>query len=176
MKVEIGSGYHPDMTYDIHVDVNPHCPHLEYIRSADSLDMFQNDTVEEIRACDVLEHFSYRDTLRVLGEWYRILKPGSKIFIQCPNGKLLAQMWLDNKLPQMNIKGVLMPVDFSASYWIMGGQEDSVFAKAGDDWRFNAHYTLFSPESLEFYLKQVGFTSVDIQGDGGSNLMCWAVK
>ncbi len=171
MKIELASGYHPDMSFDIHSDINPNCPHLEHVGSLDKLP-WEDNFADEMRACDIIEHFSYRDTLRVLAEWYRVLKPGGKIYIQCPNAKLLAQRWLNNDLPLMNG----MPIDFSASYWIMGGQEDNTFAKSGDDWRWNAHYTLFSPESMKFYLEKVGFKDIDIQGDGGSNLVCWAWK
>ena len=171
MKIELASGYHPDMSFDIHSDINQNCPHLEYVGSLDKLP-WEDNYADEMRACDIIEHFSYRDTLRVLAEWRRVLKPGGRIFIQCPNAKLIAKSWLEGTLPIMGD----MPIDFSASYWIMGGQEDDTFAKKGDDWRWNAHYTLFSPESLEFYLKMVGFSSVSIESDGGSNLMCWAVK
>lgn len=171
-KVELGSGFHPDMSFNIHIDINPKCPHLEYVHSVDSLPMIESNSVDEARACDVLEHFSYRDTIRVLTEWHRILKPFGKIYIQTPNAKLLAQRWLDNDLPLMNG----MPIDFSASYWIMGGHNDGVFAKDDESWRFNAHYTLFSFDSLRFYLELVGFNNIDIQSDGGSNLVCWCEK
>ena len=175
MKIEIGSGYHPAPGF-IHVDINPNCPNLDYVMSADKLSIFMDNQAEEMRACDVLEHFSYRDTIRVLREWLRVLKPGGKIYIQCPNAKHLAKQWLEGTLPCFTNKDGTMPIDYSASYWIMGGQTDDNFAKVGDDWRFNAHYALFSPESLAFYLKVAGYSSWDIQSDGGSNLVCWAYK
>jgi ubiquinone/menaquinone biosynthesis C-methylase UbiE len=170
--VELGSGFHPHPDYNIHIDINPKCPQLDYVASVDNLPMFADNTVDGARACDVLEHFSYRDTIRVLTEWRRVLKPGATIYIQCPDAKLLARMWLDGTLSLMGD----MPIDFSASYWIMGGHNDGVFAKDDETWRYNAHYTLFSPESLRLYLERVGFSSITIQSDGGSNLMCWAVK
>lgn len=175
MKLEIGSGYHPNMEYDVHMDINPNCPHLEHVGNADDLP-FQDGSFEEMRACDVLEHFSYRDTVRVLKEWHRVLAPGGKIYIQCPNAKLLAERWIKGDLPIMHIGATTMPIDFSASYWICGGQEDNTFAHKGDDWRWNAHYTLMSPESLEFYLKEAGFSRCTIDSDGGSNMVCWAYK
>lgn len=175
MKIELGSGYHPDMSFDIHIDINPKCPHLEHVCSVDKIP-YPNDFFDEARSSDVLEHFSFRDTLKVLREWYRILKPNGKIYIQCPNAKLLAKSWLEGTLPIFTENGTKMPIEYSASYWIMGGQEDNNFARSGDDWRWNAHYTLFSPESLKFYLELVGFRNIDIQSDGGSNLLCWAYK
>ena len=171
MKLEIGSGYHPNMSFDIHMDINPNCPHLEKVGSADKLD-WPDNSFDEIRASDIIEHFSYRKTIDVLKEWCRVLKPGGKIYIQCPNAKLLAKRWLETDLPLIGN----MPIDFSASYWIMGGQEDEVFAKSTDDWRWNAHYTLLSPESMEIYLKRAGFSNWNIQSDGGSNMVIWAFK
>jgi ubiquinone/menaquinone biosynthesis C-methylase UbiE len=175
MRLELGSGYHPNMDFDIHLDINPNCPHLEHVGSADNLP-WADQSFSEARASDVLEHFSYRDTVRVLKEWLRVLEPGGRIYIQCPNAKLLAERWLKNDLPIMHISGNEMPIDFSASYWICGGQEDETFAKEGDDWRFNAHYTLLSPESLRYYLKLAGFNKVNIESDGGSNMCAWAYR
>ena len=172
IKVELGSGYHPNMDFNLHIDINPNCPHLEYVRSVDDLKMFTDNTIDEIRACDVLEHFSFRHTVDILKEWYRVLKPNGKIFIQTPNAKLLAERWLKNDLPIMED----MPIDYSASYWIMGGQDDGNFARSGDDFRWNAHYVMFSPESIKFYLEHAGFKSSDIKSDGGSNMLIWAVK
>jgi predicted SAM-dependent methyltransferase len=175
MKLELGSGYNPNMRFDIHMDINPNCPHLEEVGSSDVLP-WDDNKFEELRACDILEHFSYRDTLRVLREWYRVLAPGGKIYIQCPDAKGLAIRWINNDLPILTEHGVEMPIDFSASYWICGGQEDNTFAKKNDDWRWNAHYVLFSKDSLYFYLTKVGFKNIDIKSDGGSNLVCWAEK
>jgi predicted SAM-dependent methyltransferase len=171
-SIELGSGYHPDMSYDLHMDINPACPHLEHVGSIDKVP-YPDNTFDKVRAVDVLEHFSYRDTVRVLKEWYRILVPEGKLLIQCPNAKLLAKRWLEDDLPIIG----RMPIDYSASYWIMGGHGDGVFAYAErDDWRWNAHYTLLSPESLGFYLKEAGFKSWYIQSDGGSNMVCLATK
>lgn len=162
--IELGSGFHPDMTYDIHMDINPACPHLEHVGNVDKVP-YPDNYFDKARAADVLEHFSYRDTVRVLKEWYRILKPGGVIYIQCPDAKLLATRWLAGEFSDMD-----------ASYWICGGHNDGVFAKNDETWRYNAHYTLLSPQSLEKYIKEAGFSSCTIQSDGGSNMMCWATK
>lgn len=176
LKVEVGSGYNPDLSFDYHIDLNPKCPHLEHVGSADDLSMFADDSVDEIKARDILEHFSYRDTIRVLKEWRRVLKPGGRIYIQCPDAKLIALRWLHGDLPVFTENGIQMPIDYSASYWICGGQKDGTFVRGDDDWRYNAHYVLFSSDSLEFYLRQAGFSEQIIRSDGGSNLTCWAIK
>ncbi|MBE2189377.1 MAG: glycosyltransferase [Desulfobulbaceae bacterium] len=66
---------------------------------------------EFILASDVLEHFSHRETDAVLKEWARVLKPGGKIEIRCPNLRL-----------QMN---AYQRGDWDAdvaSYMVFGGQ------------------------------------------------------
>jgi ubiquinone/menaquinone biosynthesis C-methylase UbiE len=170
-SIEIGSGYNPDLSYDIHVDANPNCPHLELCGSGDDLP-YQSNQFDRLRAVDVLEHFSYRVTEMVLREWCRVLKPRGEVLIQVPNARSLAERWLRGDLPIINGNHI----DFSASYWILGGHNDGVYAKDDENWRYNAHYTLFSSESLRLYLERNGFTNVTVETDGGSNLIARANK
>ena len=39
---------------------------------------FINNSIDEIKAEDVLEHISFKETISVLKEWYRVLKEGGK--------------------------------------------------------------------------------------------------
>jgi predicted SAM-dependent methyltransferase len=41
---------------------------------------YENNYADEICARDVLEHVTHRKTMDVLREWYRVLKPGGKIY------------------------------------------------------------------------------------------------
>lgn len=47
--------------------------------------MFKDDTVDEIYASQILEHFPHVQTEKVLKEWFRVLKPGAKITIGVPD-------------------------------------------------------------------------------------------
>lgn len=47
--------------------------------------MFGENDVSEIYASQILEHFPHLQTEKVLKEWYRVLKPGSKITIGVPD-------------------------------------------------------------------------------------------
>ena len=38
-----------------------------------------------VRASHVLEHYSWRDTVAVMSEWARVLKPGGVLQIAVPN-------------------------------------------------------------------------------------------
>lgn len=54
---------------------------------------YADNTVDEIRASHVLEHFSHRDSVRVLADWVRALKPGGIIKIAVPNFDALMKMY-----------------------------------------------------------------------------------
>lgn len=51
---------------------------------------FPDNSIEEIYASHVLEHFHYIETLDVLKEWYRVLVPGGKIYIGVPDLEVMA--------------------------------------------------------------------------------------
>lgn len=117
---------------------------------------YEAGSVDEILAKDLLEHVGYREVLRVLKDWFRVLKPNGKIYIQVPDMTAISQKILEGKL-----KGW-----WEISYWVYGGQE------YGD----NTHRSGFTIESLNELLTQVGFKVEKINNDGGSNILCWAVK
>lgn len=97
---------------------------------------FNDNSVDYILANDVLEHFSHRETNKLLNEWSRILKPGGEIEIRCPNLKLQIQAYLRG--------------DWNAdiaSYMIFGGQTNP-----GD-----YHCIGFDENSIKNHLAAAGF-------------------
>ncbi len=71
-----------------------------------------SDSVEEIVASHVLEHFSHKDVGAVLSNWVRVLKPGGKIRLAVPDFKKLNELYLEGA--PVNIIG-----------YVMGGHTDS---------------------------------------------------
>lgn len=49
------------------------------------LDAFASDYADEILAVHVVEHFWRWEVVDVLREWVRVLKPGGKMILECPN-------------------------------------------------------------------------------------------
>lgn len=154
MKLEIGAGDHPTEGFE-HLDIRK-LPHIEYVHDARTLP-FPDNHLDEIRANDVLEHFGWRDARAVLKEWCRALKPGGKIYIQCPNVEEICRLYLaKNRITNWE----------ELSYWMFGGQ----------DYPENTHKTGFDMPGLKGVLEECGYVVDLIQGNGGVNIMCWAHK
>lgn len=173
MKIEVGSGYNPAPGF-LHVDISPNAP-VECVCSIDHLP-FRDASVEEIRAVDVLEHFSYWDTERLLNEWARVLQPGGKIFIQTPEAEEMMRRYFADWRKMMVDPFRDHPPIVSLAWRIMGGQSDGVYSKENDDWRWNAHYAMFSTDSLRWYLDRCGFDVVSMDVNPFPNIQCWAQR
>ena len=51
-------------------------------------------TVAAIHSSHMIEHLSPQQFIAALKEWYRLLKPGGKLTIRCPNFELYIEEWL----------------------------------------------------------------------------------
>ena len=49
------------------------------------LDKFDSNYADEVMAIHVVEHFDRWEIVEILREWVRILKPGGKLILECPN-------------------------------------------------------------------------------------------
>lgn len=68
------------LSVDFNPDVSP-----DVVADAKDLHMFEDDTVDEIYASHVLEHFTWDDGLLALKEWLRVLKPGGMLTVATPD-------------------------------------------------------------------------------------------
>jgi hypothetical protein len=104
---------------------------------------YPEDSVDEIRASHVLEHFSHREVGDVLNDWHRVLKPGGRLRVAVPDFEWIARNYIEGK--DVNVQG-----------YTMGGHVD-------DDDR---HGCLFDKGSLTRELEQTGFEVIgDWVGD-----------
>jgi SAM-dependent methyltransferase len=99
---------------------------------------FADSSVEEIRASHCLEHFSHRETLAVLKEWVRVLKPGGNLKVAVPNFDKILQ-WHREGESNLPLEGFLF-----------GGQADE------NDF----HKAFFTEAKLESLLKAAGLTQI----------------
>jgi predicted SAM-dependent methyltransferase len=136
MKLHLGCGnrFIPGF---IHIDAVPY-DHLDHVASIDKLGFLEDNSIELIYSCHVLEHFRRKDLSNVLAEWHRVLIPGGIIRISVPDFKSIVEIYSQTE----NINNVIGP--------LFGRQ----------DYLYNFHYNVFDFNSLQEYLSQVGFGQV----------------
>lgn len=136
MKLHLGCGKRYISGY-VHIDLVNY-EHIDYLTSIDDLGMFDNDTIDVIYSCHVLEHFHRNKLNKVLKEWYRVLKPGGILRTSVPDFEALCELYLEKK----DLSLVIGP--------IMGRQ----------NYLYNIHYNMFDFETLKSALNDVGFKKV----------------
>ncbi len=99
---------------------------------------YADESVDEIRASHLLEHFPHGMIDKVVAEWARVLKPGAFLKLAVPDFAWLAKRYLNGE--KGNYQGFLM-----------GGQTDE------DDY----HRTLFDEECLRDVFNSAGLVDVE---------------
>lgn len=100
---------------------------------------YPDNSVEEIRASHILEHFAYADVEKALAEWLRVLKPGGRIRIAVPDFDRVMDSRIAGGDPQEMWR-----------FYLMGGQEHA------DDF----HRSAFTHEILERFMGCAGFENI----------------
>lgn len=177
MRLELGSGYNPTPGY-LHVDLNPNAPGVDKVASAWPLDWVQDGTVTEIRAVDVLEHISYRDTTAVLADWARVLASAGRLYVQVPDADKIIRLYMtDDRALTRGLPADLPQTALAGATWrLLGGHRDGTYAADGDDWRWNAHYALFSPWSLTAAVQAAGLEVQSCRTNAHPNILMWCRK
>jgi len=136
MKLNLGSGNRPLEGY-LGVDLAPGADIICDIRK---LEFAADRTVEEIIAIHVIEHFYKWEVQGMLAEWRRVLVPGGKIILECPDLKKAALHFLTNDSPQMGM-------------WAFYGNPDLRN-------EFHCHHWGYTPETLAYELQLAGFRNI----------------
>lgn len=86
---------------------------------------YPDDSIEEIRASHILEHFSFADAQRALKEWVRVLKPGGRIRLAVPGFEKIVEIGkTDSAWPFYLMGGQTDAYDFHQSVWTEQGLRD----------------------------------------------------
>lgn len=117
-------------------------PEVDFVGDAANLSQFADESVHQIYASHVLEHFYYglnNELINTLKEWYRVLQPEGKLLISVPDLKTLCWLYLHPQLEALE-RYQLMRIMF-------GGQVN----------QYDVHKVGFDFETLALYLQEAGF-------------------
>jgi predicted SAM-dependent methyltransferase len=95
-----------------------------------------DNSVEEIYASHVLEHFSFRETVAVLRDWCRALQPGGRLRVAVPDFDYILKSYASKE-----------PKDAPIEMWLMGAQTDE----------HDQHRAIFTQAKLVQCLQAAGF-------------------
>ena len=86
IKLNLGSGGSPVAGY-VNVDLAPDREGMapDVICDVRRLEVFSDDYADEVMSIHVIEHFWRWEVVDILKEWVRVLKPGGKLILECPN-------------------------------------------------------------------------------------------
>ena len=83
MKLHLGCGERYLEGF-IHVDLAQY-DHIDYEMPVDNLEIFSDNSAEEIYASHVIEYFDREEIKSVLKEWNRVLKKNGVLRLAVPN-------------------------------------------------------------------------------------------
>ncbi len=138
MKLHIGCGPKNLPSWK-HYDIRKIDDHIDYVGSADDLSIFADNSIEEIYACHLLEHFGRHKVDNVLREWFRVLVHKGTIHIAVPDFSAIVEVYNKNHNVQ-EVMGLLF-----------GGQ----------DYPNNFHYCTFDYTLLSEKLLTIGFVDIE---------------
>ena len=107
-----------------------------------------NDFADEVLSVHVIEHFYQWEVEPILREWARVLKPGGKIIVECPNLENAAREFLKNA-----DSAAMGGSDGQRSMWVFYGDPS---------WRdpLMVHRWGYTPISLAVALNAVGLVNI----------------
>jgi len=112
------------------------------------LSEFDDDSADEILSVHVVEHFWQWEVDELLREWVRVLKPGARMVIECPNLKAACEAFLNDPDQRAG------PGQRSeTTMWVFYGDPA---------WKdpLMCHRWGYTPESLGESMKRAGLTAV----------------
>ena len=144
IKLNLGCGKDIQEGY-INIDIRE-LPGVDLVRDLREPLPYNDYCIDEIRAIDVLEHFSWRDTDRIFKDWVRVLKPGGLIIVCVPNIKAHIEL--------LQMGAVDKRYDGAWGYFIA-----NIFG--GQDYEGNYHKTTFTQSSIKNLFEKNGLIDIE---------------
>lgn len=108
----------------------------------------KSNSARVIYSSHVFEHIPREQAQKTLAEWFRVLKPGGKLYISVPDMEVLFNIYLDN-LPYYHTEKGRYLVD-RACFCVYGAERG----------KYDLHFNGYSFTTLEHLLESVGFQNV----------------
>lgn len=107
---------------------------------------YPDNSVDEIKAFHIIEHFHFFEIKEVLNEWFRVLKPGGKLYLETPDFLETCRSFVEGS-PVMPLEEwrVLLYGHFFAHPWVPG----------------QTHKFLFTESQLRTNLEWAGFKQIN---------------
>ncbi len=115
-------------------------PGVDEVNNIRFLRNYKENSVDEIYACHVLEHFGRWEYKEVLKRWLEILKPGGQLRLAVPDFESIVYHYKKYK-------------DLNSLIGLLYG---------GQDYDENYHYITFDCNSLSKTLEEIGFKSLEL--------------
>lgn len=142
-------------------------PNLKYV-IGDARDLQYSDNYFwVIFTSEMMEHFSYSDSVKVLMEFYRVLKPDGGLKICCPDFKFAVDVYLGRAeidCKDYDMTGGLLgkkdgkPVGNNSMIWsVLYGH----YRKTENNETWPEHQTVWDEELLKYWLERIGFKDVE---------------
>jgi len=121
----------------VNVDIRPNNG-VDLVDDISKLEGIENESIDLIYACHVLEHFGRREYMKVLYRWYELLKGGGKLRISVPDMEKVFKKYSEG-YPLKKLMG---------------------FLYGGQTYEQNYHYVGFDFNTLKNDLENIGFKDV----------------
>jgi predicted SAM-dependent methyltransferase len=162
LKLNLGAGKLPMKGY-VNIDINPG-PFIDIVHDVRKMkERYQDGTVDEIMACDVLEHLGLKCWKPALQDWIDLLKPGGVLKMRTPD--------LKESINYFNVMAPVEGYDEEENWnkWLM-------YAYGSQDFPANFHNCGFTSKWLTRDLEAMGMDVKPTWNDGGCQMRVTAVK
>jgi glycosyltransferase involved in cell wall biosynthesis len=128
---------------------------------------YPDNSVDEIKAFHIIEHFHFFEIQEVLKEWHRVLKPGGRLWLETPDFLETCRSFVEGS-PVMPIEDwrVLLYGHFFAHAWVPGQTHKFLFTESqlrtNLDWAgFKQVYRL--PPSSKYVMNETYHLFVNVE-------------
>ena len=133
----------------------------------------EENSVDELMATNLLEYIQFRNTTKVLKEWYSILKPGGILQIQVSDCGKMMECFVNNKICECVPDRETRNDKFKSKTgcWDCGGKAIVNYSRwlfsfiGAQKHPYDTCKNIFTKDTLEANLREVGFKKVEFKNN-----------